>query len=102
MCASKRLGGLIDLVELDFWGRSGDFRIFARAGAAIRTPNSTFSPSLRESASTMGPRRCRSISFCTKLEGTESSAKPSAMVSGLTRVSQARCCGVSGGKLDRY
>ncbi|SHU90584.1 Uncharacterised protein [Mycobacteroides abscessus subsp. abscessus] len=31
MCASKRLGGLIDLVELDFWGRSGDFRIFARS-----------------------------------------------------------------------
>ncbi len=44
----------------------------------------------------MGARRWRSISFCTKLLGTDSSAKPSTMVSGRTRFSQARCWGVSG------
>ena len=42
-------------------------------------------------------RRWRSISFWTKLLGTDSSAKPSAIVRGLTSVNQARCWGVSGG-----
>src|SRR6476620_11835871 len=42
----------------------------------------------------IGSRRCRSISFCTKLVGTESRAKPSVITSGLTSLSQALCCGV--------
>ena len=67
------------------------------SGGAMRTPSSMRWPRRRLSASTICVCRCRSISFCTKLLGTDSSANPSAMVSGLTRVSQARCCGVSGG-----
>src|SRR5688572_17997857 len=42
----------------------------------------------------MGSRRCRSISFCTNGVGTDSSAKPSVMTSGLTSFNQALCCGV--------
>src|SRR5271165_2308038 len=43
----------------------------------------------------MRVRRCpRSISFWTKLLGTDNNAKPSAIVNGLTSVNQARCWGV--------
>src|ERR1700694_1295282 len=45
-------------------------------------------------------RRCRSISFCTKLVGTDSRAKPSVITSGLTSFNQALCCGVRVGALD--
>ena len=63
---------------------------------AIRTPNSTRCPSRRLSASVICERRWRSISFWTKLLGTDSSAKPSTMVRGCTSLSQARCWGVRG------
>ena len=63
-------------------------------GPAIRTPNSTRWPSWRLNAVIIGSRRWRSISFCTKLVGTESKAKPSVMTSGLTSFNQALCCGV--------
>src|SRR4051812_38145802 len=48
----------------------------------------------------IGSRRCRSISFCTKLVGTESRANPSVMTSGLTSFNQALCCGVRFGGGD--
>src|SRR3954453_11880726 len=63
-------------------------------GVAILTPSSKRWPSCRLSAEMIGSRRCRSISFCTKLVGTESRAKPSVMTSGLTSFNQALCCGV--------
>src|SRR3954468_8785622 len=66
----------------------------SRPGLAILTPSSTRWPSCRLRAEMIGSRRCRSISFCTKLVGTESRAKPSVMTSGLTSFNQALCCGV--------
>ena len=42
----------------------------------------------------IGSRRWRSISFCTKLVGTDRRAKPSVITSGLTSFSQALCWGV--------
>ncbi len=42
----------------------------------------------------IGSRRWRSISFCTKLVGTDRRAKPSVMTSGLTSLSHALCWGV--------
>ena len=63
---------------------------------AMRTPSWICCPSRRLSASVIGSRKCRSISFCTKLLGTDSRANPSTMVSGWTRLSQALCWGVRG------
>src|ERR1700682_4009069 len=48
----------------------------------------------------IGSRRCRSISFWTKLVGTESKAKPLVMTSGFTIFNHALCCGVRPGGVD--
>src|SRR6202012_5475640 len=66
-------------------------------GGAMRTPSCTCWPSRRLSASVMGASRWRSISFWTKLLGTDNRANPSTIVSGWTRFSHAFCCGVRGG-----
>src|SRR6195952_1832630 len=72
------------------WGFSG-------VGLVIRTPSSTRWPSCRLNAEMIGSRRCRSISFWTKLVGTDNRANPSVITSGLTSFNQALCCGVSVG-----